>query len=250
MKILEILNYINKIAPFKYGEEFDNNGLLVGNENSEVKKILVAVDLTSDVLEKAINEKFDTIITHHPYIFEPIKRITDEILIGLIRNNVSYIALHTNYDNGRLTDLFAKKMQLKKIEKIHLGENGGFFGGIGQLERTVSLEQFISNIKDEFSISYIRLIGRKKDLIKTIAYGNGNTSYYINEIINNNFDVYITGEVKYHDELLYYNNNKFVISLGHYESEKMFSKDLKKQLTKEFSNLNIEILNNATSKIV
>lgn len=250
MIVKEILEFIDKIAPFKYGESFDNNGLIIGDVNGGVTKILVTIDVTSDVVKKAINNNIDVIISHHPYIFEPIKKITDRIILQLIKNDIAYISVHTNYDNGKLRDLFANKLLVKDSKKIHKGDNGGYFGGIGQLENEININNYVKLIKENFDIPYVKLIGKQKEIIKTVAFASGSTSYYIDEILNLNCDVYVTGEVKYHDELKYSNNNCFVIELGHYESEKIFSNDLKNLLKTEFSEIEITMYNDQISKII
>ncbi len=250
MVVKEIIEFIDKIAPFKYGESFDNNGLIIGRINGTVSKTLVTIDVTSDVVSKAISDNVDLIISHHPYIFEPVKKITDNIILELIKNDIAYISAHTNYDNGRLRDLFSRKLLVHDVKKIHEGDNGGFFGGIGQLENEISINDYIKLIKENFDIPYVKLIGKQKKKIKTVAFGSGSTSYYIDEILNLDCDVYITGEVKYHDELTYSNNNCAVISLGHYESEKIFSKDLKELLKTKFNKIEIIAYNDQTSKII
>ncbi len=250
MIVKEIIDYLDEIAPFEFGEDFDNNGLIIGRVNSSFKKILITIDVTNDVVHKAIKDNVDIIISHHPYIFEPIKKITDNIILQLIENNIAYISAHTNYDNGRLRDLFANKLLVNESKKIHKGDNGGFFGGIGQLNYEISTSDYIKLIKTNFDIPYVKLIGKKKETIKTVAFGNGSTSYYIDEILSLNCDVYVTGEVKYHDELIYSNNNCFIISLGHYESEKIFSLDLKKLLQEKFTKSDVLIYNDQTSKII
>jgi len=250
MKVHNILEFIDEIAPFKYQEDFDNNGLIIGDTNGEVKKILISIDLTKDVLAKAIEDNYDLIITHHPYIFEPIKTINDSIILDLIKNDINYIATHTNYDNGRLTELFAKKLSLQNVKKIHKGENGGFFGGIGDLEKATNISRIIKNIKHVFGISNVELIGNINDKVKKIAYGNGSTGAFINEVINSNCDIYITGETKYHEQLEYYNNNRRIIIIGHYDSEKMFSNDLQIQLKEKFNKIEVDTLNIKVSTII
>jgi len=239
MIISDILEYIDEIAPFKYGENFDNNGLIIGSVNKEVSKILVVLDLTIDIIKKAEKLNVDLIISHHPHIFDPIKVVTDPIIIKLIKKDIGYIALHTNYDNGRLTNAFAKKLQIDNVIKIHPGDNGGYFGGIGTLEKEISTKEYINKLKEAFDIPYIKVVGKQKDSLKTIAYGNGSTSSFVDEVIKLNCDVYITGEIKYHDEVNYVNNNCFVIILGHFESEKLFVDDLSNMLKNRFKNIDM-----------
>ena len=99
--VKEIYNYIDSIAPFNTQEEWDNSGLLVGNENAEVNKILFALDATTDVINQAVEYGADLIITHHPVIFKAISNVlSDSLVYKLISNNISIICAHTNYDKA------------------------------------------------------------------------------------------------------------------------------------------------------
>ena len=105
---------ITALLEQEYGKEYacdwDNVGLLAGRRDKEVKKILLALDATDEVVECAVEGSYDMLITHHPMIFGSIKRVTDEDMVGrrllsLIRNDISYYAMHTNYDTRGMADL-------------------------------------------------------------------------------------------------------------------------------------------------
>lgn len=240
MKVKDILEFLNKTAPFSTGESFDNIGLLIGKKLQKATNILIAVDLTRELVEKAVSEKNDLIITHHPYIFEPMKKIEDPLIIDLIKNDISYIALHTNYDHARLNDEFSKLLHLQNVTKIHEGDNGGFYGGIGVLNPPMKAEDYIDLLKREFNLTTVRTVGDREDNISKVAYGNGSTGDFIDETMSLDCDVYVTGEVKYHDAVSYHNKGFFVIELGHYESESFFAEDLKMLLEKEYPILKVQ----------
>ena len=99
--IKDIYNFIDSFAPFNTQEEWDNSGLLVGDKNAKVTKILFALDVTSDVIEQAKNVGANLIITHHPVIFKAISNVlSDSLMYKLISNNISIICAHTNYDKA------------------------------------------------------------------------------------------------------------------------------------------------------
>lgn len=102
MIIQELLNVINKHVPFSSSESWDNVGLLIGTEDSEVTGILTTLDCTMEVVDEAIENDLNTIIAHHPLIFKGVKNITEKgygpILKKLIQNDINLIALHTNLD--------------------------------------------------------------------------------------------------------------------------------------------------------
>lgn len=117
MKLSEIISKLEKKFPKQNAESWDNVGLLVGRKENEIKKIQISLDVTLKVIEEAIKNKVDLIISHHPIIFSSIKEINSDSLIGkkilkLIENNISVYSLHTNLDSSNfgLNDLVGKKL--------------------------------------------------------------------------------------------------------------------------------------------
>jgi len=104
LKIKEITNYLESIAPLSYQESYDNSGLLVGNHNDEVSKILITLDTTEEIIDEAIKTGADLIISHHPIIFSGLKKLNgrnyiERTIIKAIKNNIAIYAIHTNLDN-------------------------------------------------------------------------------------------------------------------------------------------------------
>ncbi len=104
MKVKDITNYLERLAPLAYQESYDNSGLMVGNPKDEVAGILITLDLTEEVLDEAIASECNLIIAHHPLIFKGLKHVTPEhwverCVIKAIQNNINLYAAHTNLDN-------------------------------------------------------------------------------------------------------------------------------------------------------
>ncbi|PCF43252.1 Nif3-like dinuclear metal center hexameric protein [Staphylococcus delphini] len=123
MKLHELLTTLNQEVPFDTAESWDNVGLLIGDQQSEVNGILTTLDCTLDVVEEAINQNINTIIAHHPLIFKGVKNITEDggygsILYRLIQNNINLIALHTNLDvhPKGVNAMLAEKIGLNSFE--------------------------------------------------------------------------------------------------------------------------------------
>ncbi len=103
-KIKDIVQYLNKIAPLAYQESYDNAGLIVGNKELEVKKVLISLDITEEVVQEAIDKKCEMIVAHHPIIFKGLKKLTgsnyvERTVIKAIKNDIALFAAHTNLDN-------------------------------------------------------------------------------------------------------------------------------------------------------
>ncbi len=104
MVIKELLTSLNELAPFSLQEDYDNSGLIVGEPGQQVSKGMVALDITEEVIDEAIEKKCDVVISHHPFIFQGLKKVTgsrpsERILVKAIKNDLAVISLHTNLDN-------------------------------------------------------------------------------------------------------------------------------------------------------
>jgi len=104
MKLSEIISAFESAVPIDYQEDYDNSGLVTGELNMDIKGALLCIDVTMDIVEEAIQSQLNMIISHHPVIFKPIRRITgtnytEKIILAAIRNNIAIYSAHTNIDN-------------------------------------------------------------------------------------------------------------------------------------------------------
>lgn len=120
MKIKELTDHLERIAPLAFQEPYDNAGLLVGNPNQDVRQVLICLDCTEEVVEEAIRKQCDMIISHHPIVFKGLKKFTgknyvERVLIKAIRHNIALYAIHTNLDNvfGGVSSKIADKLGLQ-----------------------------------------------------------------------------------------------------------------------------------------
>ena len=119
MKIKEIREYLEGIAPLSYQENYDNSGLLVGNDHTECTGIIVSLDTTEAVVEEAVRKKCNLIVSHHPIIFKGIRKLNgrnyvERTIIAAIKNDIAIYAIHTNLDN------VSQGVNKKIAEKLHL----------------------------------------------------------------------------------------------------------------------------------
>src|SRR5690349_4728203 len=126
-RVSDILGITNKIAPADFAESWDNVGLQLGDPVSQVSRIMVALDPGAAAVEAAIAAGCQLLITHHPFIFTPLKKIstTDEtgrLAILAAKNDLSIISLHTNYDiaQGGVNDLLAERLGLKGAQPLKI----------------------------------------------------------------------------------------------------------------------------------
>lgn len=125
MKVQDFVLLFESLYPTKLAEEWDNTGLLVGSMNSEVKKVLLCLDVTADTIVEAKRIKADLIVSHHPFIFKALKKIVDmdskqKAVMDIIKADISVISLHTNLDaaSGGVNEVLAKTLELEGIENV------------------------------------------------------------------------------------------------------------------------------------
>ena len=122
-KVSEILSYITEVAPIHWQESYDNSGLLIGDANALVDKVLLTLDLTEKVIDEAIENSFHLVISHHPLIFKGLKNIlvddtTGRIITKAIKHDISIAAMHTNIDNSfyGVNRVLAEQLGLKNLQ--------------------------------------------------------------------------------------------------------------------------------------
>lgn len=330
MKTSEVARILNEFFPFALQESYDNSGVILDFDR-EISKILVAFDVNMEVIDEAVGENANLIISHHPVIFSGIKKLSskslsDQVIIKAIENKISIIAVHTNIDNSfeGVNGAIAKKLKLKNSSILRpmsdqlvklttyapheyagivrdalfacgAGEIGGYSqcsynavgegtfmasencnpfvgeknqihfepetrietiipeyllstairnlkkvhpyeevaydlyplknknpktgaGIIGELGKAIATTDFLKLLKDLFGISVIRHNELRTSEINKVAFCGGSGSFLINDAIRQKADIYITGDLKYHD---FFDAQKKIIlaDIGHFESE-------------------------------
>ncbi len=217
-KISNLIDFLERKFPKKLAYEGDNVGLQIGSLDADLKNsnILLALDVTNDVLDEAILNNVDLIIVHHPFIYKPINSLSFNKVISqkiskIIKNNISVYTLHTNLDfgYGGINDFLASALKLEKVvpmkksgldkdEYIYSNKSG--IGRVGYLPKEEPLQSFIDNIKRTFDIENVRFIGKSANNIniKKVAISSGSGNDFIRLAHAHKADLYITGDITYH----------------------------------------------------
>ena len=156
----KIISVLEASFPTAYALSWDNVGLLAGRADKEIQKIYVALDATDEVIEEAVRERADMILTHHPLIFSPMKRITDQDFIGrrivkLLQHDISYYAMHTNYDVLRMAELTAGMLELQNTEVLEITSEVPSVQGIGRvgdLSSVMTVDALCEKVKEVFGV--------------------------------------------------------------------------------------------------
>jgi len=235
VKIKNILGMINTIAPFDLAEDWDNSGLQVGNENWKVTKVMIALDVSMSVMDAAKKAGCNLVLTHHPLLFRPEKSIDFAKMPGkaieiAARHKISIIAAHTNLDKAcdGLNDYFAAKIGLQKTKVFCLDsplsipiDKGVGMGRIGDFESPIPLKQLVLQIKETLNMSHLRVTGDMDLPVTCAAICTGSGGSLVNEFLRSRADVYITGDIKYHEARQIEEHSKGLIDVGHFGSEHM-----------------------------
>lgn len=275
MILSELIKILDALLKKELAFEGDNSGFLIGRAQKDVKKILIALDVTDEVIDEAIAARAGLVLVHHPLIYDPLKSITSREkiqlkILKLIENGIAVYAAHTNYDAmpGGLNQLIAEKMRLNNTEILEPLDNfdGAGIGRIGNLEHEKTLEAFFKDLKELLDLEGLQWMSGNpaadiKRIIKRVAVisGGANSStdflaspQFIPGTGSNNTtaDAVIVGELKYSNAAKIAECGTIVIAIGHAESEK-FAINGMFEILKDFLNNNnfsndIEVLKSKT----
>jgi len=235
MNGIDVKNVLESLYPLDLAYEWDNVGLQIGTLNKQVEKILLSLDLTIDVVDEAINDGVELIIVHHPLLFSPIKKINTDSYIGkmiekLIKNDIAVYVAHTNFDisNHGMNNILASMLDLDELESLdEITENEGL-GKIGIIKKT-PMKQYIDEVKKVFGITDARFIGDLNKNVQRVAISGGSGSSNIMKAKLKKADLYITGDLNYHNALDCKSLGLNALDVGH-NIEKHFMKAMKKTL--------------------
>ena len=227
MKCRDIASVMERLAPRTLAYDWDNVGLLSGDMEQEVDTVMLTLDLEMSVVEEAKKCGAQMILAHHPIMFDPVKRITEQtpdgrLLRALIKNDISFYAAHTNLDiaKGGLNDLLASKVGLTDVRILELTNNeGAGIGRIGNLEKPVTLTELASKLKKALNLDFLRYSGDDDGIVSKVAVNTGGGTSLIDAAKKEGADVFITGDYTYSQVRAAVEDGMKIIDAGHYDTE-------------------------------
>ncbi|MBR7132609.1 MAG: Nif3-like dinuclear metal center hexameric protein [Clostridia bacterium] len=235
MTVNEIYSFLNGIFPTDTACDFDNPGLLVGNPESEVTAALIALDCTLKTVETAKENNCNLIITHHPIIFEPLKKVTKgSIVFELVSNGIAVISMHTNMDMGEngVNDCLCNALEFTDIKPI-IAEDGYILKcGKTPVRTAVSFAAFIKS-KLGGCVKFVD--GNRK--ISNVLVCSGSGGDFINEAIKGGFDAFVTADIKHHHFLMAADRGISLFDAGHFNTEDVIVEPLKALLSEKFPDI-------------
>jgi len=243
MKIQDVIEILEDYAPLSLQEEYDNSGLLIGDREKEVSRVLIALDINDDIINEASAKGVNFIITHHPLIFNPVKYITTddlrgELILKIIKNDISVYAAHTNVDNTdeNIAWEFADGIGAEDI--CPLKDSSGVKASV---KAPITFREMVEKVRTFSGDSNIRSIGNFDDTVEEICFLNGaqggNEDLLV--LAGSECDVVITSEIKYHIAVMAKQLGINMIEIGHYESEKCFIDLIERKLKEKIEQIDI-----------
>lgn len=248
MECREIIEKLETLSPPGYAEEWDNIGLLAGRRDKEVRTIYIALDATDEVIADAVHVGADMLLTHHPLIFKKLSRVNTADFIGrrvyeLIRNDISYYAMHTNFDVRGMADAAADELGLcdRKVLNVTFEDEIAMegCGRVGRLRERMSVEALAELVRESFHVPNVRVFGNLKDTVETAAVMPGSGGGYISDAVRMGAEVMITGDISHHEGIDAVAQGVRIIDAGHYGIEKLFIPYMEEFLKRELPSMKV-----------
>ena len=230
MNIREIIDALERFAPLPLQDDYDNSGLQVGTTETEVSGVLLCLDVTRQVVDEAIKNGCNMIISHHPLLFRPLKKLTDDnigsIVMDAVRAGITIYASHTNLDNASkgVNMRIASVLGLVDIRALDEHPDGNGAGIIGSFPQALTEQQLLALIKEKFGVMCIRHNGVLGRRVSRMAVCGGAGAFLADKAVEQGADAFMTGEIGYH-RFFGYDGVIKLIETGHWESEQ-FTVDL------------------------
>ena len=254
----EIYAFLDEKYPFSDQEKWDNSGLLVENMSMSCSRVLLSLDVTSEAVFEARRKRADLVISHHPVIFDPLKKIErNNPVFHLIYGGIAAICMHTNLDIaiGGTNDVILKKLSNKlefagdpqPFEEIGMLKN---LGWIIELKEKINCDELAEILKEIFGCMYVRINSRNRKPLSRIAICSGSGGSMLGLAIKKKCNGMITGDVK-HDVWIDANNQYITLfDCGHFHTENLVLRELRRVLEEKFPLLDVEIAESSVDPCV
>ncbi len=228
MRVRGLYAELEKLIPPELSMEWDNDGLMVcPNPDREVTKVLLTLDVTAAAVDFAIEKSCETIISHHPLIFKPLKHISDKRLLKLVKNDISVMSFHTRLDivDGGVNDELAKTLGLTEIEKY------GELARIGRPHAEMQFDEYAGYVGRKLGALVVNVVKCRETVGRVMVTGGDGKDFY-RDAKSSGVGTYITGAMSYNTMADAYDDESAVniIEAGHYHTEQPVLKALKRML--------------------
>ena len=235
MTVKNIYDYLNSLFPVNTACDFDNAGLLIGNPEVKVQKALISLDCSLETVKIAKEKNCNLIITHHPVIFAPLKKLLGgSVAFELVQNNIAAISMHTNLDmaDGGVSEWLCKAIGLENIAPVTAED--GFILRAGEIE-PISADCFAERIKQSLG-GCVKYVDGGREINKVLVC-SGSGGEFLETAIKGGFDAFVSAEIKHHQFLMAEDFGISVFDAGHFNTEDIIVEPLCEILKSNFHEL-------------
>lgn len=248
-KLTNIVEFLREFAPLELAEDWDNVGLLVGDEDASVRRVMTCLTLTPDVAAEAIEKEAELIVTHHPIMFRPLKKLTSKssegkMLLDLIAGGVAVYSPHTAFDSASLgiNQRLANDLGLTSVAPIRLNEDDRLSadsgsGRYGKLKQTMTLGKFLDRVKTVLNVPHLQYVGDLDCKISKVGVACGSAAEFLRDAQQLGCDVLLTGEARFHACLEARTLETSMILAGHFATERPAVEELAKVISSALTGL-------------
>lgn len=241
VKVKQIVDFLLEKYPLDLASSFDIGkvGLQFGSMSRKVNKVMIALDGTYDVVEEAINNNCELLLTHHPFLFSPIINLDYNSPLGkkmlkVFKSELNLFSMHTNFDCalGGMNDLLAEILGFKNVYSIPEVPTSDSYMRIGEIDE-LSLSEFAYSVKETLKEEAVRVVGNLDRKIKKVAVLGGSGGNYNVVAKKLGCDCIITGEVKQNNAIDAIEYGMCIIEVSH-SVEALFKSYIKSILEEAF----------------
>ena len=255
MNIKELYERLEARIPRELSCSWDNDGLMCcPDTEGEVKRVLIALDVTAEVAEQAIAGGYDLIVSHHPLVFRPLKALNPTVpvakkVIRLLTAGVSVMSFHTRLDavEGGVNDVLAAALGLSHAEPF--GNDGEAIGRIGTLPQEMTLEAFATLVKQVTGAPYVTVSDAKRSVCRVAVLG-GSGSDDVAAAERAGADTYLTGELGHHHLTDCPERGMNLLAAGHFFTENLVCEALRGILLEIDGDLTVDLTDSNRIEVI
>ncbi|MGC1273932.1 MAG: Nif3-like dinuclear metal center hexameric protein [Planctomycetaceae bacterium] len=252
--VSDLTAFLDAFAPATLAEPWDNVGLLLGDASVEVRNVMTCLTLTPDVAQEAIDAQVGLIVTHHPILFRPIKRITTEtaegaMLLALAKAGIAVHSPHTAFDGTAdgINDRICRRLGLENVCPIRplagspadseaLDGRPIGAGRYGALTTTLDFTAFTDHVRTVFDLTILEAVP-SSGMVSKVAVACGAAAEFLSDAIRADCEVLVTGEARFHAAIEARTRGVGLVLLGHYASERFAVEELANVISRQFSDV-------------
>ena len=253
VKLDTVCGQLAQIAPLRLAESWDNVGLLVGDRQQSITKVMTCLTITPNVVDEAVQENADLVIAHHPLPFKALQKITADtipgsMLLRLISNHIAVYSAHTAFDSAvdGINQMWADSLNLNATSVLVPNDPNGSSesssdgaGRVGKLSEPIPLDEIVRQLATQVGATSPRRVGPAEQKVSKVAFACGSGGSFLAAAKRQGCDAMITGEATFHTCLEAEASGIGLGLLGHYWSERFAMERLAKQLAASMPELTI-----------